>query len=172
MRKIHEDRLEGKTMSDPKPIALPIYEAPPRIKPSLYPPEFAVRMAGRTKHPVGDLFGLSSFGVNLTRLAPGAVSALNHAHTRQDEFIYVIAGKPTLVLGDEEVQLEAGMCAGFRAGTGLGHHLENRSDTEVVYLEVGDRASGDTVSYPRDDLQALLGEDGKWRFSHKDGRPY
>ena len=159
-------------MSDTKPIALPIREAPPRIKPSLYPPEFAARMGGRTKHPVGDLFGLSNFGVNLTRLAPGAVSALNHAHSRQDEFIYVIEGRPTLVLGDQEVQLEAGMCAGFQAGTGLGHHLANRSDAEVVYLEVGDRSAGDEVSYPRDDLRAMMGEDGKWRFSRKDGTPY
>lgn len=157
---------------DAAPFAIAIQDAPPRIKPSLYPPEFAARMAGRTKHPVGDLFGLSNFGVNLTRLAPGAVSALNHAHSRQDEFIYVIAGRPTLVLGDEEVQLEPGMCAGFRSGTGLGHHLENRSEAEVVYIEVGDRTSGDTASYPRDDLQAMLGEDGKWRFSRKDGTPY
>lgn len=159
-------------MSDPFPAALPVTDAPPRIKPSNYPPEFAVRMAGRTKHPLGDLFGLTNFGVNLTRLAPGSVSALNHAHTRQDEFIYVIAGRPMLVLGEREVQLEPGMCAGFKAGTGVGHHLENRGETEVVYLEIGDRSAGDAVGYPRDDLQGVLGEDGRWRFARKDGTPY
>lgn len=159
-------------MSDPFPAALPAADAPARIKPSNYPPEFAARMAGRVKHPLGDLFGLSHFGVNLTRLAPGSVSALNHAHTLQDEFIYVLAGFPTLVLGEQEVQLEPGMCAGFKAGTGVGHHLENRTETEAVYLEVGDRMAGDTVSYPRDDLQAVLGTDGKWRFARKDGTPY
>lgn len=159
-------------MSDQIPAALTAEQAPPRLKPSNYPAGFAARMDGRTKHPLGDLFGLTNFGVNLTRLAPGSVSALNHAHTRQDEFIYVIAGRPTLVLGDEEVLLEPGMCAGFKAGTGVGHHLENRGDCEAVVLEVGDRTPGDTASYPRDDLQAVLGEDGKWRFARKDGSPY
>lgn len=155
-----------------KPIAVHAASAPPRAKPSAYPEQFARRMAGRTKHPLGDLFGLSNFGVNLTRLAPGAVSALNHAHTRQDEFIYVLQGCPTLVLGEEETLLAPGMCAGFKAGTGLGHHLENRGTEEVVYLEIGDRSSGDEASYPRDDLKAELGQDGTWRFSRKDGTAY
>ena len=40
-----------------------------------------------------------------------------------------------------------------------------------LYLEVGDRSAGDAATYPDDDLQALAAED-KWRFAHKDGRPY
>ncbi|MGA9381197.1 MAG: hypothetical protein WBV73_20760 [Phormidium sp.] len=42
---------------------------------------------------------------------------------------------------------------------------------EVVYLEIGDRTPGDVVTYPDDDLQAML-VDGKWQFTHKDGQPY
>ena len=57
----------------------------PQAKPSLYPEPFASRMAGREKRRLGDHFGLTNFGVNLTRLVPGAVSALRHAHSRQDE---------------------------------------------------------------------------------------
>jgi uncharacterized cupin superfamily protein len=128
-------------------------------------------MAGRVKHPLGDLFGLTNFGVNLTRLAPRAVSSLRHAHTKQDEFIYVLHGRPVLLTGEGRTQLEPGMCAGFRAGTGNGHCLINESDDEVVYLEVGDRTAGDEVAYPDDDLEAVLVE-GRWRFVHKDGRPY
>jgi uncharacterized cupin superfamily protein len=63
------------------PIAIVAAEAASRTKPTNYPEPFASRMAGREKRPLGDVFGLSSFGVNLTRLAPGAVSALRHAHT-------------------------------------------------------------------------------------------
>ena len=85
-------------MTEPiHPVAIMAAEAPPRVRPSIYPEPFASRMAGRVKHPLGDLFGLTHFGVNLTRLAPGAVSALRHAHTRQDEFILVLEGHPTLV---------------------------------------------------------------------------
>lgn len=143
-----------------------------RAKPSNYPEPFVSRMAGREKRPLGEPFGLRTFGVNLTRLAPGAVSALRHAHSRQDEFVYVLEGRPTLVTDEGETVLEPGMCAGFRAGTGDAHHLVNRSAQDVVYLEVGDRSAGDQGTYPDDDLQAVLGPDGGWRFTRKDGTPY
>jgi uncharacterized cupin superfamily protein len=145
--------------------------APARSKPSNYPEPFASRVGGRLKRPLGDLFGLANFGVNLTRLTPGAISALRHAHTLQDEFIYVLEGHPTLVTDAGDTLLQPGMCAGFRAGTGDGHQLVNRTADDVVYLEVGDRTPGDTGSYPDDDLRAVSVE-GRWRFTHKDGTPY
>ena len=153
------------------PIALNAVEAPVRTKPSVYPEPFASRVAGREKRPLGDLFNLKNFGVNLTRLAPNAVSALRHAHTKQDEFIYVLQGCPTLHTDEGRTQLSPGMCAGFKAGSGNGHRLINETTEEVVYLEVGDRTAGDQGTYPDDDLKALLVE-GKWQFIHKDGRPY
>lgn len=153
------------------PVAIRAAEAPARAKPSNYPEPFASRMAGRRKHPLGDVFGLANFGVNLTRLAPGAVSALRHAHSKQDEFIYVLHGSPTLHTDAGRTKLSPGMCAGFRAGTGDGHQLINETPQEVVYLEVGDRTPGDEGTYPDDDLTAVA-LDGKWRFAHKDGTPY
>lgn len=156
---------------DKTPIAIHAHQAATRAKPSNYPEPFASRMGGRVKKPLGDLFGLANFGVNLTRLAPGAVSALRHAHTLQDEFVYVLEGHPTLVTDAGDTPLNPGMCAGFKAGTGDGHQLVNRTGEDVVYLEVGDRTAGDSGSYPDDDLQAVLVE-GQWQFTHKDGTPY
>jgi len=84
-------------MSDnKKPVAITALEAPTRTKPSNYPEPFASRMSGREKRPLGDLFGLTNFGVNLTRLAPNAISALRHAHSKQDEFVHILRGTPTL----------------------------------------------------------------------------
>ena len=103
--------------------------------------------------------------------APNAVSALRHAHTRQDEFVYILQGRPTLHTDEGRTQLAPGMCAGFRAGTGNGHCLINETTEEVVDLEVGDRTPGDEASYPDDDLKALL-VDGRWKFVHRDGKPY
>lgn len=154
------------------PIALVAADAPPRQRRTNYPEPFASRVAGREKRPLGEAFGLRSFGVNLTRLAPGAVSALRHAHSRQDEFVYVLSGRPTLVTDRGETPLAPGMCAGFAAGSGEAHHLVNRTDADVLILEVGDRSPGDAVTYPDDDIQAVLGDDGGWRFAHKDGNPY
>lgn len=160
------------TMPDaPKTPALVAADAPARSRPSNYPEPFASRMAGRIKRPLGDPFGLSHFGVNLTTLPPKAVSALRHAHSRQDEFVYILAGHPTLYTDEGATRLSPGMCAGFPAGTGNGHQLVNETDEPVQYLEVGDRSEGDEVSYPEDDLQAAL-IDGRWAFTHKDGRPY
>jgi uncharacterized cupin superfamily protein len=128
-------------------------------------------MKGRVKRPLGDLFGLRNFGVNLTSLAPGALSALRHAHSKQDEFVYVVQGRPTLRTDEGKTRLSPGMCAGFRAGEGNAHHLVNETTEEVVYLEVGDRTPGDEGTYPDDDLKAVLIE-GRRRFGHKDGTPY
>jgi uncharacterized cupin superfamily protein len=153
------------------PIAIVAAEAAPRTKPTNYPEPFASRMAGREKRPLGDVFGLANFGVNLTRLPPGAVSALRHAHSKQDEFVYILSGCPILRTDAGETLLTPGMCAGFKAGSGDAHHLVNRTSEDVVYLEVGDRSAGDTGTYPEDDIQVVLVE-GKWRFAHKDGRPY
>lgn len=153
------------------PIAINAADVPPRTVPSIYPEPFASRMTGREKRQLGDAFGLNNFGVNLTRLAPNAVSALRHAHSKQDEFIYILEGRPILQSDEGRIQLSPGMCAGFKAGTGNANNLINETTDEVVYLEIGDRTPGDVVVYPDDDLQALLVE-GRWRFTHKDGTPY
>lgn len=155
----------------PYPTAVSATDVAPRSKPSNYPEPFASRMGGRQKRALGDVFGLSNFGVNLTRLAPKAQSALRHAHSKQDEFVYVLQGHPTLLTDAGATHLAPGMCAGFKAGSGNGHQLVNETAEDVLYLEVGDRTPGDEGFYPDDDLKALL-EDGKWRFVHKDGAPY
>jgi uncharacterized cupin superfamily protein len=159
-------------MSEPRrPVAIIAAEAPLRTKPSLYPEPFRSRMAGREKRPLGDLFGLENFGVNLTRLRPGAVSALRHAHSRQDEFVYILQGHPTLHTDEGLTPLGPGMCAGFKAGTGDGHRLVNGTAEDVVYLEIGDRTPGDEGTYPDDDMRAVQVE-GRWVFVHKDGTSY
>lgn len=155
----------------PRAVAIVADEAPPRAKQSNYPPPFAARVAGRVKRPLGDLFGLRNFGVNLTRLRPGAASALHHVHSRQDEFIYVLQGEPTLFTDAGPLRLRPGMVAGFPAG-GTPHHVENLTDRDCVILEIGDRSDGDEARYPDDDLHAVTVPGGGWRFVRKDGTPY
>jgi len=160
-------------MSTPEPaVAIAACDAPLRAKQTGYPPPFAARVAGRTKRALGDFFGLTNFGVNLTCLAPGAVSSVRHAHSQQDEFIYILAGHPVLVTDGGETELHPGMCAGFPAGSGDAHQLVNPGPEVVEFLEVGDRTEGDTVVYPDDDLAAVQGADGHWHYRHKDGSAY
>ena len=156
------------------PASVVASEAPPRAKPTSppFPPDMVAMVAGREKRPLGDLFGLTNFGVNLTRLAPGGYSALRHAHAKQDEFVYVLEGEAALITDAGEALLKPGMCAGFKAGTGDAHHMHNRTKRDVIFLEVGDRTPGDAVSYPDDDVVAVYGADGKWKYSRKDGTPF
>lgn len=159
-------------MSEAKfPTAIAAIDVPPRTKPSNYPEPFFSRMAKREKRQLGDYFGLTAFGVNLTRILPGGETALLHVHTKQEEFVYVLDGNPTLVTDRGETPLGPGMCIGFPPN-GLAHHLVNRTGREVTILEVGNRPEGDEGSYPNDDIQAVMGPDGKWQFAHKDGTPY
>jgi uncharacterized cupin superfamily protein len=139
---------------------------------TIYPEPYAALVKGRLKRKLGEFFGLTNFGVNLTHLSPGAISALVHSHSKQDEFIFVLEGTPTLVLGKEEFTLNPGDCYGFKSGTGIAHQLINRSEETVTYLEIGDRTAGDQVEYPNDDLNATQLTHGLWTFTHKNGRPY
>jgi uncharacterized cupin superfamily protein len=159
-------------MSKPeKPVALVAAELEPRAMPTNYPADLAAKVAGRRKRILGDLFGLTNSGVNLTSLAPGAQSSLRHAHARQDEFVYILAGYPTFITDAGEAPLMPGMVAGFKAGTGDAHCLVNRGSEEVWYLEVADRSPGDSARYPYNDLAVTMGEDGQYRYTRKNGTP-
>ena len=153
------------------PVAAIASSVAPRAILSIYPEPFASMMKGREKRALGDVFGLEHFGVNLTRLSPGGMSALRHTHTKQDEFVYILQGTATLVTDAGPTILTPGMCAGFRAGDRDAHHLRNQSNADVIYLEVGDRTPGDAPEWPDVDLK-MAEIDGQRRFVHRDGTPY
>jgi uncharacterized cupin superfamily protein len=135
---------------------------------SSYPPDLARLTAGRSKQKLGDAAGLTNFGVNLVRLAPGAWSSVRHWHSHEDEFIYIIDGEAVLVTDAGEQVLGPGMAAGFPAGVADGHHLINRTSAAVTYLEIGARHEEDDCFYPDADLQ-YHHQDGV--FTRKDGSP-
>ncbi len=136
-----------------------------------YPEPFRAAVAARERRRLGDALGLTNFGVNFTRLPPGCASAQRHWHSRQDEFVYIVAGEVVLVTDAGEQVLHAGMVAGFPANSGDGHQLINRSERDALYLEVGDRTSGDQCDYPDIDM-LVRWIDGEERYVHKDGTPY
>ena len=136
-----------------------------------YLPQFAHVVQGREKRVLGDVFGLTQFGVNLTTLAPGSASALRHWHAREDEFVFVVSGEITLIDDLGEHVLTPGMCAGFKAGVANGHCLVNKSAAPASYVEIGTRATEESAEYPDVDLRAEK-RAGKWSYMKKDGTPY
>jgi uncharacterized cupin superfamily protein len=138
---------------------------------TIYPAEYAKFTEGRIKTVLGTAAGLTQFGVNLTRLKPGAASALRHWHETEDEFVYVVEGEATLCEDAGETILRAGDCAGFKAGVPNGHCLVNKSQRDVVYLEIGTRALSDTFHYSDVDMMGDKSESGV-RFMRKNGEGY
>ena len=147
-----------------------ITKAPLRTT-STYPDEFKNVTNGREKYAVGNVAGLTQFGVNITRLKPGAASALRHWHEQEDEFVFVLEGEIVLIEDGGETLLKPGDAAGFKAGVANGHHLVNRSGRDAVFLEVGTRAATERAHYPDVDL-VVTRDAGGFRFTHRSGEPY
>ena len=144
----------------------------PESNSTSYPEPFRADNMMRFYRRLGDHAGLKNFGVNLVRIVPGGRSSARHAHSKQDEFVYVLEGEVVLETDAGEQELERGMCAGFPFGTGEAHRFVNRSRTDALLLVIGDRSDGDEVTYPDIDLHGSVDSDGRFRFSRKDGTPY
>ncbi len=136
-----------------------------------YPSPFDRVVVGRQRKRLGNAAGLAQFGVNLTTLKPGAASALRHWHEHEDELIYMLEGEAVLIENEGETVLRAGDAAGFKANSRNGHQLINRSNRDVVYLEIGTRSKVESVDYPDVDLMVVRDAGGA-RYTHKNGDPY
>jgi uncharacterized cupin superfamily protein len=136
-----------------------------------YPEPFRQAVLGRSRKRLGNTVGLDQFGVNLTRLAPGAQSSQRHWHEAEDEFVYILEGEVVLCENEGETVLRPGDAAGWKAGVPNGHCLVNRSTRDVVFLEIGSRAKRERAEYPDIDL-LYRRDDGGNHYTHKSGEPY
>ena len=157
------DGAPRKTVLDPMSLE-------PRIGTG-YPAPYDAIALNREKRAMGDAFGLSQFGVNLAHLPPGEASSQRHWQSGTQEFVYILEGEATLITDAGEQVLGAGMAMGFPAGVADGHHLVNKSDATVTYLEIGTRDARVICSYPDIDLHRGL-VDGEGRFTRKDGSSF
>jgi uncharacterized cupin superfamily protein len=135
-----------------------------------YPPPFDAPCRDIERKRLGDAAGLSQFGVNLLRLPPGTWSSQRHWQIASDEFVYVVSGEVVMITDAGEETLRAGDAAGFKAGTPDGHHLQNRSTSEALVLEVGTRLSGDGCYYS--DIDMMIIDESPVGHTTRDGTPY
>jgi uncharacterized cupin superfamily protein len=136
-----------------------------------YPAPFDRVVFGRERKRLGVAAGLDQFGVNLTTLKPGAASSLRHSHEQEDELVYILEGELVLIEDEGETVLKAGDAAGFKADSGNGHQLINRTAHNAVYLEIGTRHVRERVDYADVDLLMIRDDKGA-RYVHKNGDPY
>lgn len=134
-----------------------------------YPDPYRRDVAGRFYRRLGAAAGLTDFGVNLVRLAPGAWSSQRHWHSSEDEFVMMIEGEAVLVTDAGETVMRAGDCAAFPAGVADAHHFINRSDRDALFLAVGSDKPADTCHYPDVDLHLPRNDGG---YTRKGGTPF
>ncbi len=135
---------------------------------SVYPEPYASQMAGRSSQRLGELAGLTQFGVNIVTLQPGGVASLRHWHLREDEFAMVLEGVLVLVEDEGETEMRAGDCAAWKAGVPNGHRFVNRSDMPARFLVVGTKVEDDICTYVDVDMKVHISGAGD-RFTYHDG---
>ena len=132
-----------------------------------YPAPFDGEVQGRWYRRLAPATGLTAFGVSHVVLKPGAWSSQRHWHAGEDEFLVMVSGEGVLVDDDGEHVLRPGDCAAFPMNDGNGHHVQNRTAEDCVFVVVGagENKGGD---YSDIDMR-FTAEDG---YVHKDGQPY
>lgn len=122
--------------------------------------------------------GLTQFGAHIVIIPPAksgqkSWSSQRHAHSTEDEFVYVLSGEGVLVDDSGETPLSAGDVCTHKAGDGNAHHIQNRSNKEIRLLVVGTRSpQTDHCRYPDIDLDLPATGKSARVFQHNDGTPY
>lgn len=142
-------------------------EAIPQSSATGYPAPFDAPVAGRWWRRLAPVGGLTNMGASHVVLKPGAWSSQRHWHHGEDELVIVLSGEGVLVENNGEAILRPGDVAAFPAGARDGHHIQNRGDTDFVFIAIGagDRDAGGEYS----DIDMVFTADG---YLRKDGTAY
>jgi uncharacterized cupin superfamily protein len=112
---------------------------------------------------LSDPAGMTRIGVSLARVPPGKESFIPHAHTLNEEWVYVLEGRGSVLLGDQEHEIGPGDFLGFPID-GTIHHLTNTGDVDLVFLQGGERREGDAGRFPTLGKLGIMLGDGTMRL--------
>ena len=124
---------------------------------------------------LGRAAGSARLGAWRERLPPGRRTSRLHAHSLEEEAVYVLTGQPVLCWQEpggpvQRTPLRPGAYLSLRAGTQIAHTIENPGPDEAVLLVIGERHPGDRVAYPNDpDLEAFRAEHRPARLWRDEG---
>lgn len=142
-------------------------DAIPQTNATGYPPQYADVVQGRWYRRIAPATGLEDYGVSHVVLKPGAWSSQRHWHEGEDEIVVMLSGEAVLVDDSGEHMMRPGDVAAFPKNDGNGHVLQNRSDSDCVFVAVG-RPSATDCHYPDIDMHLVAGEG----FRKKDGSAF
>ena len=143
-------------------------DAIPQTNATGYPPPFDAEVEGRWYRRLAPPAGLTKLGASHVVLKPGAWSSQRHWHEGQDELVIMLEGEAVLVEDGGETIVRPGDILAWPAGEKDGHHMQNRSDSDCVFVAIsGGARDDDRGEYP--DIDMVFEPDGYFR---KDGTPY
>jgi uncharacterized cupin superfamily protein len=97
--------------------------------------------------PIGPLLGAELLGCSVYEIPPGQRNWPYHYHLGNEEWLVVVAGRPTLRTPGGERGLERGEIVGFPEGEEGAHTVGNASDENVRLAIFSTRRRGH-VGYP------------------------
>jgi uncharacterized cupin superfamily protein len=103
---------------------------------------------GGRRQRVGLAIGARKLGYSFFTVPPGKAAFPCHAHTGNEEMIYIIAGNGTLRLGNDELPVSAETVIAFPPGVENAHQLINTGNSELRYLVVSTMEYPDICQYP------------------------
>ena len=119
--------------------------------------------------PIGRLLGLTRIGIHHERLPPGRRTSYPHAESAEEEFVYVLEGRPDVWIDGHLHPLKPGDAVGFPAGTGVCHTFLNNTSEEVRLMAIGERPKPENrIRYPLNEAHEATRED---RWSDWPDRP-
>lgn len=102
--------------------------------------------------PLAHKLGLARIGIHHNRLPPGRRTSYPHAESAEEEFVYVLEGRPDVWIDGHLHALEPGDSVAFPAGTGICHTFINNTDAEVRLLVIGETPKDENrIRYPRNE---------------------
>ena len=102
----------------------------------------------RNNKSIGDAAGLKNIGVNLITVEPGSRSTEYHFHHYEEECVYVLSGRGTVVIGEQKCQVGPGDFLGHPINK-VAHEMINDGTEPLVCLVIGQRLMQDITDYPR-----------------------
>ncbi|ABC64214.1 cupin domain-containing protein [Erythrobacter litoralis] len=140
----------------------------PQTNATGYPAPFDAPVQGRWYRRLAPAAGMTQLKASHVVLKPGAWSSQRHWHRDIDELLVMVSGEAVLVDDAGEQVIHPGDIIAWPAGVENGHHLQNRSDEDCVFVvaAAGDYES-DGGEYP--DIDMVFDPDG---YARKDGTRY
>ena len=112
--------------------------------------------------PLAAKLGLTRIGIHHERLPPGRRTSYPHAESAEEEFVYVLEGRPDVWIDGHLHALEPGDSVAFPAGTGVCHSFLNNTAEEVSLLVVGEKPKPENrIHYPLNPVHEATRED-RW----------